>query len=136
MRWKLRSAPERSTRSVTPGYFASKALATFSASTRSTEVYQVTLPSFFAVSTSAGVIFSASGAACAEVMNDPAIPRRRGGRHQYPPPAELARHVLAPSVSARQRSAGRRSHTSAPGAISRSAAAVTLISVLSSSRTV
>jgi hypothetical protein len=38
-----------------PGYFASNALPTFSASGRSTEVYQTTLPSFFAASISAGV---------------------------------------------------------------------------------
>src|SRR5918996_2465609 len=55
MRWKRRSAPERSTRGETPGYFASNALATFSATGRSTEVYQTMLPSFFAASTNAGV---------------------------------------------------------------------------------
>src|SRR5664280_1350358 len=56
MRWNTRSAPLRSTRTATPGYLASKALATFSASGRSTEVYQTTLPSFLAASISAGVI--------------------------------------------------------------------------------
>ena len=55
MRWNTRSAPERSTRTAMPGYFASNALPTFSASGRSTEVYQTTLPSFFAASISAGV---------------------------------------------------------------------------------
>ena len=73
MRWKLRSAPERSTFMATPGYLASKALATFSASGRSTEVYQVTLPSFFAASISSGVIFCASGGAPRTgVTNEPA----------------------------------------------------------------
>src|SRR5471030_1221398 len=62
MRWNTRSAPERSTRTATPGYLASKALATFSASGRSTEVYQTTLPSFFAASIKAGVIALAGGA--------------------------------------------------------------------------
>ena len=38
MRWKLRSAPERSTRTAMPGNFTSKALATFSATGNSTEV--------------------------------------------------------------------------------------------------
>ena len=66
MRWKLRSAPERSTFTCTPGYLASNTLATRSAIVRSTEVYQITLPSFFAASTSSGVILLASGAACAE----------------------------------------------------------------------
>jgi len=45
-------------------------LATFSPSARSTEVYQTILPSFFAASTSAGVIASAAGAACAERPQD------------------------------------------------------------------
>ena len=39
MRWNTRSAPVRSTRTAMPGYFASKALAIFSASGRSIEVY-------------------------------------------------------------------------------------------------
>src|SRR5260221_5180226 len=73
MRWKLRSAPERSTFKATPGYLASKALATFSASGRSTEVYHVTLPSFLAASISSGVIFCASGGAPRTgVTNEPA----------------------------------------------------------------
>src|SRR5580765_7897556 len=63
MRWNTRSAPVRSTRTATPGYFASKDLAIFSASGRSTEVYQTTLPSFFAASMSCGVIGLAGGAA-------------------------------------------------------------------------
>ena len=70
MRWKLRSAPERSTFILTPGYWASNAFATFSASARSTDVYQENLPSFFAASISAGVIFVGSGgAARTGVMN-------------------------------------------------------------------
>src|ERR1044071_9661020 len=63
IRWKTRSAPVRSTRTAMPGYFASKDLATFSASGRSTEVYQTTLPSFLAASMSWGVIALAGGAA-------------------------------------------------------------------------
>src|SRR5258708_23852424 len=62
MRWNTRSAPERSTRVAMPGYFASNAFATFSASGRSTEVYQTTLPSFLAASISACVTDSAAGA--------------------------------------------------------------------------
>ena len=38
MRWNTRSAPVRSTRTATPPYLASNALAIFSASGRSTEV--------------------------------------------------------------------------------------------------
>ena len=63
MRWNTRSAPERSTRTATPGYLASMALATFSASGRSTEVYQTTLPSFLAAAISSGVMAVAGGAA-------------------------------------------------------------------------
>src|SRR5215217_3164148 len=62
MRWNTRSAPERSTRTAMPGYFASNALPTFSDSGRSTEVYQTTLPSFLAASISAGVTAAAAGA--------------------------------------------------------------------------
>src|SRR5258705_6304682 len=63
MRWKTRSAPERSTRTATPGYFASNDLAIFSATAKSIDVYQTILPSFFAASISAGVTDSAAGAA-------------------------------------------------------------------------
>src|ERR1035438_188925 len=63
MRWNTRSAPERSTRAAIPGNLASNAFAIFSASGRSTEVYQTTLPSFLAASISAGVIALAGGAA-------------------------------------------------------------------------
>ena len=38
IRWNTRSAPLRSTRTLMPEYFASNALAIFSASGRSTEV--------------------------------------------------------------------------------------------------
>jgi hypothetical protein len=38
MRWNTRSAPVRSTRTATPEYFASNALASFSATGRSVEV--------------------------------------------------------------------------------------------------
>src|SRR6478609_9432327 len=66
MRWNTRSAPERSTRTAMPGYFASKALPTFSATGRSTAVYQTTLPSFFAASISFWSIAAAAGA-CARI---------------------------------------------------------------------
>src|SRR6478752_10145706 len=63
LRWNTRSAPERSTRAATPGNLASNALAIFSASGRSTDVYQTTLPSFLAASMSAGVMALGGGAA-------------------------------------------------------------------------
>src|SRR5262249_2032101 len=63
MRWNTRSAPARSTRHATPGYFASNARAIFSETGRSTEVYQASLPSFCAAVTSSGVIAAAGGAA-------------------------------------------------------------------------
>src|SRR6185436_11030056 len=63
MRVNTRSAPVRSTRTEMPGYLASNDLATFSASGRSTEVYQTTLPSFLAASMSCGVTALAGGAA-------------------------------------------------------------------------
>src|SRR5215470_6215110 len=62
MRVNTRSAPVRSTRMAMPGYFASNDLAIFSASGKSTEVYQTTLPSFFAASISSGVTTVGSGA--------------------------------------------------------------------------
>ena len=52
MRWNTRSAPVRSTLHVDAGNFASNA-AIFSATESSIEVYQTTLPSFFAASISA-----------------------------------------------------------------------------------
>src|SRR3974390_3110798 len=63
IRWNTRSAPERSTRTAMPGYFASKDFAIFSASGRSIEVYQITLPSFFAAAISSGGAALAGGAA-------------------------------------------------------------------------
>ena len=59
----MRSAPERSTRVVMPGYLASNVFAIFSATGKSTEVYQAILPSLRAASISAGVIELASGRA-------------------------------------------------------------------------
>ena len=67
MRWNTRSAPERSTRTAMPGYFASNDFAIFSATDRSIDVYQTTLPSFLAASISAGVTASAAGAAATRV---------------------------------------------------------------------
>src|SRR3954465_5562109 len=62
MRWNTRSAPVRSTLTSMP-YFALNEPAIFSDTERSIEVYQTTLPSFFAASISCGVIASAGGAA-------------------------------------------------------------------------
>jgi hypothetical protein len=62
MRCSRRSAPLRSTLQDTPGYLASNALPICSESFRSIEVYQTTLPSFFAASISAGVTALAGGA--------------------------------------------------------------------------
>src|SRR3569833_1676492 len=97
MRWNTRSAPDRSTRTATPGYLASNDLAIFSASGKSTDVYQTTLPSFFAASMSAGVTGLAAGAAdstCVESMLPAAralVPNTRSQREilnsviAYPP---------------------------------------------------
>src|ERR1041385_3434613 len=71
MRWNTRSAPARSTRTATPEYFASKLRAIFSASGRSTEVYQTTLPSFCAAATRSGVTAGGGG-----------IGRQGGGRRR------------------------------------------------------
>ena len=83
MRWNTRSAPVRSTRTAMPGNFASNDLAIFSASGRSTEVYQTTLPSFFAASISAGVIALAGGAADSTAVENalPAAERARSDQH-------------------------------------------------------
>src|ERR1700732_2021168 len=59
----MRSAPERSTRVAMPGYFISNVFAIFSATGKSTEVYQATLPSLRAASIRVGVIELASGGA-------------------------------------------------------------------------
>ena len=59
-RCSTRCEPVRCTSTLMPGYAASNCLATFSALGRTSEVYQTTLPSFFAASTS-----FASGAASA-----------------------------------------------------------------------
>src|SRR6266702_1864276 len=69
MRWKIRSPPERSTRRSMPGYFASNALPMRSATGRSTAVYQMTLPSFFAARVSAGVTLLAAGRAARAVLH-------------------------------------------------------------------
>src|SRR5262245_10885128 len=54
IRWNRRSEPLRSTRTEIAGYLLSKALATFSATGKSTDVYQTTLPSFCAAAIKAG----------------------------------------------------------------------------------
>src|ERR1700744_630534 len=61
-RWNTRSAPVRSVCTSIPGNFCLNDSAIFSATPRSIEVYQTTLPSFFAASISAGVIASGGGA--------------------------------------------------------------------------
>src|SRR6267378_1050620 len=68
MRWKIRSPPERSTRMSMPGYLASNALPIRSATGRSTAVYQMTLPSFFAASIRSGVTLLGAGASAAAVL--------------------------------------------------------------------
>jgi hypothetical protein len=55
MRWKMRSAPERSTWTLMPGYLVSNNLASPSATLTSVAEYQTTLPSFTAAATSCGV---------------------------------------------------------------------------------
>ena len=62
-RCKMRSAPVRSTCTFTPGYLASNRLPISSATLRSIEVYQTTLPSFLAAAISSGVMLPAGGAA-------------------------------------------------------------------------
>ena len=61
MRWKFRSAPERSAVALIPGYLASNALATAVTSCRSSEPYQTTAPSFRAASIKSGVTGVGSG---------------------------------------------------------------------------
>src|ERR1700694_3277732 len=61
VRWNTPPARVRSTRTATPEYLASNALATRSAAGRSSEVYQTTLPSFLAASIKAGVTLLAGG---------------------------------------------------------------------------
>src|SRR3954463_11687478 len=66
MRWSTRSEPARSTSTSIFGYCAMKAFLMPSATFTSTELYQVTLPSFSAAATMAGVLSCAaasSGAA-------------------------------------------------------------------------
>src|SRR5262245_41486724 len=56
MRWNRRSEPLRSTRTEIFEYFVSKPLATFSATGKSTDVYQTTLPSLSAAAIRPGPI--------------------------------------------------------------------------------
>ena len=63
MRLNTRSAPVRSTRTATPGYFASNARATLLGQRQVDRSYQTTLPSFLAAAISSGVIVLAGGAA-------------------------------------------------------------------------
>src|SRR5882724_543130 len=88
MRWNTRSAPERSTRTATPGYCASNDFAIFSATARSIEVYQTTLPSFFAAPLSAGVAGAAGGAAAITRVESAApaggVEEGRKVRREYP----------------------------------------------------
>src|SRR6185437_10348673 len=65
MRWKTRSAPDRSTCTLTAGYLASKAFASASETFTSVEVYQTTLPSFAAAAASCGVASYGAGACAA-----------------------------------------------------------------------
>src|SRR6185295_16193039 len=72
MRWNTRSAPVRSARTSMPN-FALNAAPTFSETDRSIEVYQTTLPSFFAASINCGVMASAGGA-CATTREANKVP--------------------------------------------------------------
>src|SRR5437868_13249431 len=63
MRWSTRSEPERSTSTSIFGYCAMKAFLIASATFTSTELYQVTLPSFSAAATIDGVVSCASASA-------------------------------------------------------------------------
>src|SRR6478672_11850499 len=63
IRWKFRSAPERSAVALIPGYLASNALATAVTNCRSSEPYQTTEPSFFAAAIKSGVTGVGSGPA-------------------------------------------------------------------------
>src|SRR5262245_26897406 len=69
IRWNRRSEPLRSTRTEMAGYLLSKALATLSATGKSTDVYQTTFPSFCAAAIRAGPAVLA-GAATAREMRD------------------------------------------------------------------
>src|SRR6266851_9158529 len=66
MRWNRRSEPLRSTRTEIAGYLVSKPRATFSATGRSTDVYQTTLASFCAAAIRAGSIAVAGTASASE----------------------------------------------------------------------
>src|ERR1700743_3289959 len=70
-RWNNRSEPERSICTSIPGYFCSNALPSFSPTGRSIDEYRMTLPSFFAASTSSGVIATGAGL-CASTRVDSA----------------------------------------------------------------
>ena len=77
MRWKSALRAGALDRTAMPGYFASNALPSRSATGRSTEVYQTTLPSFLAASISAGVIVVAAGAAADGRGETLLVPTRR-----------------------------------------------------------
>src|SRR3970040_1805212 len=75
-RWRIRSEPVRWPSTLIPGYAASKSLATFSELDSASEVYQATLPSFFAASTRAswadrGAAEQASASAITLAMRRP-----------------------------------------------------------------
>src|SRR4029077_15693289 len=78
MRWKLRSAPERSACALMLGYFASKAAATAVTSCRSSEPYQTTDPSFRAAATSSGVTGVGSTASAGIAPSSSASATRNG----------------------------------------------------------
>src|SRR6516164_6879112 len=73
MRWKRRSEPLRPTRTEIAGCLVSKPLATFSATGKSTDVYQTTFPSFSAAAIRAGPVAVAGTVSANETrgVNEP-----------------------------------------------------------------
>src|ERR1700744_1724574 len=74
-RWNSRSEPERSICTSMPGYFASKALPSFSPTGRSIDEYRTTLASLVAASISDGVIATGSGLAALTDAANAVTPR-------------------------------------------------------------
>ena len=111
-----------------PPNFSLNEAAIFSDTDRSIEVYQTTLPSFFAASISCGVIASAGGAcaregeantvpnaSAAEALSEPcSTSRRESFRFLIASSASCSCWRVCYRLSARQRSGGSVSQTSVP----------------------